>query len=103
MIGHFYRVLEMIPGESLTRCSWRAVGAAGDRKLYSAYTYQQRAYCYLKQRQYATATDDLSEAIKLRPQYPNNYQNRARAHYLLGEKGLADADSKTAKATAPAY
>jgi len=70
-------------------------------KLNTAFSYQNRAYCYLMVRNYAKAVADLSRAISLRPDYRMNYMNRAKAYELMGKPALAMQDRKTAAALKP--
>jgi tetratricopeptide (TPR) repeat protein len=124
------QALEMIPSEAKGKASWTAFGGKCDRPMYTARTRQARAFGYIQMGQYLQAITDLTEAIKLYPEYieyqersfcyckagkpelaladlteairlrpddTSNYANRARAHYLLGQKALGDADIKTAQ------
>jgi tetratricopeptide (TPR) repeat protein len=60
--------------------------------------YQYRSLCYLKTGKYSLAVADSTAAIKLLPGNALNYENRAKAYYLLGQKALGDADIKMARA-----
>jgi tetratricopeptide (TPR) repeat protein len=64
--------------------------------------YQCRAYCLLMMKDYQKALDDLNEAIKLRPDWPENYINRGKALKLLGRSKEAQADLEKASRMKPA-
>jgi tetratricopeptide (TPR) repeat protein len=98
---NFSNVLQVIPLEAREKTSWRAFGHAIDRRLYTAFAYQERSVCSLETGNYMLAVADLTEAIKLRPDYAPNYESRAKAYNLIGNKALADADLKTARALSP--
>jgi tetratricopeptide (TPR) repeat protein len=100
-IAYFTEVLKLIPQEARKKKSWSAGGHIVDKNAYTAYAYEQRSYCYLNQKKYKAAIFDLTEAIKLRPRYCVNFTNRAKAYYLIGEKGLAAADITTARSLPP--
>ncbi|MBS2007524.1 MAG: hypothetical protein JST01_10815 [Cyanobacteria bacterium SZAS TMP-1] len=95
--AHFTKALELIPVEARTQHVWHPYGNIADEKFFTAFCYQHRAYCYLQQKAYKQAIADLSEAINRRPGYALNYENRARAYYLLGERKLGAADMALAK------
>jgi tetratricopeptide (TPR) repeat protein len=66
-----------------------------EHDFYLSWGYQNRAYCYLHNKKYAEGVADLSDAIKLRPNYVTNYVNRAKAYRLMGKTKLAlDDDEK---------
>jgi len=93
---NFTHVINMMPMEVKQKAAWRAAGIIVNKRLYLALTYENRAYCYLKLKSYAPAIEDLSMAIRLRPDYAVNYSNRAKAYYLLGKRDLGDADMSAA-------
>jgi tetratricopeptide (TPR) repeat protein len=70
-----------------------------DYKL--AWNYQCRAYCLLQMKDYQRGVSDLDQAIKLRPDYKENYDNRARALTVLGRKDEAKADEDKASHIKP--
>ena len=90
-------VLALIPEESKTRNSWYADSKFRDKQKYLSLTYELRAFCYLHLRHYRPAILDLDEAIKLRPNYGGDYINRGKAHLLLGETKLGQADINRAR------
>ncbi|MBS1992583.1 MAG: tetratricopeptide repeat protein [Cyanobacteria bacterium SZAS LIN-3] len=79
----FTRTLAMIPVEAVTKHAWHVGADRLDKRLYLASTYEQRARCYMESRHYREALADLNAAIKLRPEYQNNYRNRAKVEQLL--------------------
>ncbi len=85
-------MLEKIPRESKHKSIWHVSDFRPDKQLYLAFTYQQRAYCQLPLRQYALAIKDLDEAIKIRPDYALNFENRAKAQAILGNTKAAQTD-----------
>jgi len=91
-IADMTKVIAMVPQEAKTQKIWHSDGTIQEQAFFTAFTYQARAYCYAQQRQYKLAVADLTQAIKLRPGYPQNYENRAKAYYYLGQKALGDAD-----------
>jgi hypothetical protein len=64
----------------------------------SALSYNARGYVYLRMRGYANAVVEFSNAIRLRADYANAYQNRAIARRHLGDEEGAAADSRKAEA-----
>ena len=93
----FSKVLTLIPGEAKSKKVWIARGVPCDRNLYTAFAYQLRSFCFLQQKQYREGINDLDTAIRLRPDYTVNYQNRAAAYTLIGERNLAAADLQTVR------
>jgi tetratricopeptide (TPR) repeat protein len=93
----FSQALAMIPAEAKKKSRWQAINNHVDKKAYTAYTYEQRSFCYLKMGKYFAAVADLTKAIKLRPGYALNYENRAKAYLLIGQKELAAADLNMAR------
>jgi len=91
-IADMTKVIAMVPQEAKTQKTWHSDGTIQDQAFFTAFTYQARAYCYAQQKQYKLAVADLTQAIKLRPGYPQNFENRAKAYYFLGQKALGDAD-----------
>jgi tetratricopeptide (TPR) repeat protein len=63
-----------------------------EHDYYLSWGYQNRGYCYLHDKKYPEGVADLSDAIKLRPNYAMNYINRAKAYRLMGNIKLAQAD-----------
>ncbi|MBS1993123.1 MAG: protein kinase [Cyanobacteria bacterium SZAS LIN-3] len=92
----FSQVLKLIPTEGASKTSWRAAGTLVDRWRYSSLAYQQRGCCQLQGKNYKAAIADFSKAIELRPDYSVNYVNRAKAHFMVGEKALGEADMRAA-------
>jgi tetratricopeptide (TPR) repeat protein len=66
-----------------------------------SWDYANRAFCYCSLRQFDLAIPDLSEAIKLRPDYDVNYRNRAEAYRQLGKTDLQKKDLATANSLPP--
>jgi tetratricopeptide (TPR) repeat protein len=94
----FSQALSLIPMEASSKQSWHIGEVLVDRRLYMASAYEQRGCCYMATGQYPLAASDLTVAIRMRPDYVNNYKNRAKVYDLLGKKGLAAADIKTIQA-----
>ena len=88
-------VLAALPLEPIKKSSWRMGEAPVDRSTFTFYTYQYRSFCYLQTGRYKLAIADLNAAIKLNSGHVQSYENRAKAHFLLREKSLGDADMKT--------
>ena len=63
-----------------------------EHDYYLAWGYQCRGFCSLQQKMYDQGVKDLTEAIKLRPRYVQNYVNRAKAYRLMGNIKLAEDD-----------
>jgi tetratricopeptide (TPR) repeat protein len=63
-----------------------------EHDFYLSWGYQCRGYCYLQKKKYREGIADLTDAIKLRPNYPTNYMNRAKAYRLIHNALLAEAD-----------
>jgi hypothetical protein len=61
-----------------------------------ATSYNARGYVYLRMQSFANAAVDFSDAIRLRPDYPNAYHNRAIARRHLGDEAGAAADNQKA-------
>ncbi|HLY18844.1 MAG TPA: tetratricopeptide repeat protein [Bryobacteraceae bacterium] len=59
-------------------------------------SYNARGYVYLRLRSYANAIVEFSEAIRLRPEYANAFQNRAIALRRTGDEKGAAADERKA-------
>jgi serine/threonine protein kinase len=62
------------------------------RNRHASFSYQARALCYSKLHQLQLAVEDLTEAIKLRPDSDQLYLNRALAYDEMGKTDLAEAD-----------
>lgn len=62
---------------------------------------QNRGFCKLMVKDYAGAIPDLTAAIKISPNYRDNYVNRAEAYRLLGKIKESEADLKKAKELEP--
>ncbi len=62
---------------------------------------QNRGFCKLMIKDYKGAIPDLTEAIKISPNYRDNYVNRAEAYRLLGKIRESEADLKKAKELEP--
>lgn len=62
---------------------------------------ENRSYCYLMLKDYKSAVKDLDVAIKLRPDYKENYVNRGKALMLLGRRREAQADFEKASHLKP--
>ena len=58
--------------------------------------YNARGYAYLRLQKFANAAVDFSDAIRLRPDYANAYQNRAIAERRLGDEKAAATDARKA-------
>lgn len=56
-----------------------------------------RACIYETFAEYKLAIDSYTEAIRLKPSYPEPYSNRARVYKMLGMQELAQKDLKTAE------
>ena len=56
--------------------------------------YAERGDFYYELGKYEDAVKDYTEAIRLGPDYPRNYRNRAATYEKLGKKDLADADEQ---------
>lgn len=91
-VREFSVVLQKIPEESKHKQLWQVTDWTAQKLLYIAFAYQQRAYCQLQLKQYQLAVNDLSEAIKIRPAYVLNFENRAKAYRLIGDMTSAKAD-----------
>jgi tetratricopeptide (TPR) repeat protein len=61
---------------------------------FQALAYNSRAFCYRRQKKYAEAIKDLSEAIKLKPT-PSYYSQRAELYLLLHKPDQAAADQES--------
>ncbi len=91
----------MIPAEAQRKKVWQAGGHTVKRNAYAAFAYEQRSFCFLQEHKYKEAIADLSSAIKLRPGFALNYDNRAKAYLMIGEKARAAADIKEARSIPP--
>jgi tetratricopeptide (TPR) repeat protein len=100
---YFSQVLALIPAEAKKKTFWYASGDTIDRTHYTLCVQQKLYNCYRNIGQYAKAADVVTEAIKLTPDIPGNYQSRAELYYKLGKKALGDADTKTARELAKKY
>jgi tetratricopeptide (TPR) repeat protein len=96
-IDDFSKVIAMVPEEARNKTSWFGFGGMSDRRTYTMWAYRQRATCYTELGDYTRALVDLGEAIKLRPDTPITYKNRARIYYRLGKRGAGDADMRIAR------
>jgi tetratricopeptide (TPR) repeat protein len=96
-VMYYTHVLALVSEESKTRTSWFADSKFRDKRKYLSLTYESRAFCYLHLKHYRPAVLDLDEAIKLRPDYGGDYVNRGKAHMLLGEPALGQADLDRAR------
>jgi serine/threonine protein kinase len=59
--------------------------------------YNRRGSIYLQVKQYQRALDDFNEAIRLKPDFKNAYDNRGFARDMLGDTAGAVADRKYAR------
>ncbi len=59
--------------------------------------YSMRAWIYETFAEYKLAIDSYTEAIRLAPNSPKGYSNRARVYKMLGMQQLAQKDLKTAE------
>ena len=73
------------------------------RDYYLSWGPQNRAWCYIQLKNYGKAIDDLTEAIKLRPTYALNFENRAQCYQLTDRPDLAKNDLVTAKKLSREY
>ncbi len=72
-------------------------GSMDSVNLIRATAYSARAFCLLQRKKdYEAGIADLTKAIALRPFYAVNFENRARAYFLLGKKDLAAKDLRKA-------
>jgi tetratricopeptide (TPR) repeat protein len=63
----------------------------------SAASFNARGYAYLRSRAYASALNDFSKAIEIRPLYANAYWNRGVAKRLQGDEQGATEDARKAR------
>jgi len=78
----------------------RAFNQAIELDPHSATAYNARGYVYLRLQSFANAIVEFTNAIRLRPDYANAYQNRAIARRHLGDPEGAAEDSRKAAALA---
>ena len=88
----FAKSLRYNPLKSVTAATPRS-----DAKTLKAWAYQDQGYIFCVFGQYRDGVRSLSEAIKIRPNYPGNYLNRATAYEKLGDHDSAKADTTMAK------
>lgn len=70
---------------------------SASEKTLRAWANQDLGYIYCMQGKYQMGVDALSRAIVLRPNYADNYQNRAAAYKILGMAELSRRDLVKAK------
>jgi tetratricopeptide (TPR) repeat protein len=59
--------------------------------------FNNRGLAYNERKQYDKAVADLTEAIRLKPDYAEAFEIRAAAHEKLGKKAAAANDREKAK------
>jgi Flp pilus assembly protein TadD len=74
----------------------RSLSEAIELNPQNATFYNARGYVYLRLQNFANAISEFSHAIRLRPQYPNAYRNRAIARQRLDDEEGAAADNRRA-------
>ncbi|HUE04470.1 MAG TPA: tetratricopeptide repeat protein [Bryobacteraceae bacterium] len=96
--GYYYRLGREQAGRNDFEEALQSLNRAIELDARQAIAYNARGYVYLRQKNFAGALADFSEAIRLRPDYTNAYQNRAIARHRLGdEQGTAEDNRKAAE------
>ncbi|GEM_PF-1042237 len=73
-----------------------AKSPAGEPRKIRAWAHQERGLVLCQLKRYKAGIDSISSAIAIRPNFADNYQNRAAAYWQLGQIDLSQKD--TAKA-----
>jgi tetratricopeptide (TPR) repeat protein len=97
------QALAKIPLEAKTKTTWYCDGNVANRSAFIELVMRKRATCYMSMGRSSLAIADLTAAIKERPGNGNNWAERAKVYYKLGQKGLGDADTKKAQALFAEY
>jgi tetratricopeptide (TPR) repeat protein len=88
---YYYKLGREQAGRNDFQEALRSLNQAIELDPQRATSYNARGYVYLRVQSYANAIVEFSEAIRLRPDYTNAYQNRAAARRHAGdEKGAAE-------------
>lgn len=100
--GYYYRLGKEQAERNDFWGALRSLNRALEIDPQSALAYNARGYVYLRLQSFANAVVEFSNAIRLRPDYANAYQNRAIARRRLGDKeGAAEDDRKAAELAKP--
>ncbi len=94
--GYYYKLGREQADRNQLWEALRSLNRAVELDPQRATSYNARGYVYLRLQSYANAAVEFSDAIRLRPDYVNAYQNRAIARRRLGDEEGAAADSRKA-------
>jgi len=94
--GYYYKLGKEQADRNELWEALRSLNRAVELDPQRASSYNARGYVYLRLQSFANAAVEFSDAIRLRPDYVNAYQNRAIARRHLGDEEGAAADSRKA-------
>jgi Flp pilus assembly protein TadD len=100
--GYYYKLGKEQTARSDFWGALKSLNRAIELDPQRAIFYNARGYAYLRLGSFANAVVDFSDAIRLRPDYGNAYQNRAIARRHMGEQQAAEEDEKKAASEHPA-